>query len=230
MILTPPAVAWAQVLALLAPLPVVLLATLVRPVRRAVSRILPLDPDSPVHTTALMFSVVLFGTQVAAQLTMNLLGQASSGRQLQPIDLVAQELPFALLALVGVGIFVRRDPSQALRRLGLVRPRSYQLLLALAAAGAFYAFSAGMDALGQRLTPDLSREVGAASQRLFGQLGSPLGIATIALGAGICEEALFRGAVQPRLGLVWTSLLFAAVHTAYAISLATLPASAPAMA
>jgi membrane protease YdiL (CAAX protease family) len=193
-------------------------ATLWRPVRLRISRLLPLDPDSPVHATALVLSVILFGTQVAAQLTLNVLGQAAGGRELHPVDLIVQELPFPLLALVGVGIFVRRDPRQALQRLGLVRPRPHQLFLALAAAGAFYAFSTGMDVLGQRLTPDLSRQVGAASQRLFGQLDNPLGIATIALAAGICEEILFRGALQPRLGLIWTALLFAAVHTEYGFS------------
>jgi uncharacterized protein len=194
-------------------------AALLRPVRLTVGRVLPLDPDRPVHTTALVLSIILFGTQAAAQLTLNVLGQATLSRPLQPLDLIAQEIPFALVALVGVGIFVRRDLGQALRRLGLVRPQPYQLLLALAAAGAFYAFSTGMDALGQRLTPDLSRQVGAASQRLFGQLGNPLGVATIALAAGICEEVLFRGALQPRLGLVWTALLFAVVHTEYGFSL-----------
>jgi membrane protease YdiL (CAAX protease family) len=194
-------------------------AVLWRPVRRWVGRALPLDPDRPVHTTALVLSIILFGTQVAAQLTLNVLGQVTAGRQLQPLDLVVQEIPFALVALVGVGLFVRRDLGQALRRLGLVRPQPYQVLLALAAAGAFYAFSTGVDALAMRLTPDLSRQVGAASQRLFGQLGSPLGIATIALAAGICEETLFRGALQPRLGLIWTAVLFTAVHTEYGVSL-----------
>src|SRR5207302_1673130 len=76
-----------------------------RPVRTQVSRVLPLDPDSPVHTTALVLSVILFGTQAAAQLTLNVLGQATTGRQLQPLDLVVQEIPFALAGLVGVGIF-----------------------------------------------------------------------------------------------------------------------------
>src|SRR5437879_4877947 len=127
-----------------------------RPVRTQVSRVLPLDPDSPVHTTALVLSVILFGTQAAAQLTLNVLGQATTGRQLQPLDLVVQEIPFALAGLVGVGIFVRRDLGQTLRRLGLVTPRPHQVFLALAAAGAFYAFSTGVDALGQRITPDLS--------------------------------------------------------------------------
>jgi CAAX protease family protein len=195
-------------------------AVLWRPVRQAVARLLPMDPDSPVHTTALFITVLLFGTQAAAQLSFNVLATTTAGQRLQPLDLVVQEVPFLLAALVGVGIYVRRDPAQSLRRLGLVRPRPWQLLLALAAAGLFYAFSTGVDQLAERLTPDLSRQVGAASQQLFGQLqGSLLGIATIALAAGICEETLFRGALQPRMGLVWTALVFTAVHTEYGLSL-----------
>src|SRR6266566_10017302 len=38
----------------------------------------------------------------------------------------------------------------------------------------------------------------------------------------ICEEILFRGALQPRLGLMVTALLFTSVHTQYSISFDTL--------
>jgi membrane protease YdiL (CAAX protease family) len=38
----------------------------------------------------------------------------------------------------------------------------------------------------------------------------------------ICEEILFRGALQPRLGLVLTALLFTSIHTQYSISFDTL--------
>ena len=40
--------------------------------------------------------------------------------------------------------------------------------------------------------------------------------------AGVCEETLFRGALVPRLGVVVTAVLFAALHTQYAITFATL--------
>jgi membrane protease YdiL (CAAX protease family) len=46
-----------------------------------------------------------------------------------------------------------------------------------------------------------------------------VGIAAIALGPGICEELLFRGALQPRLGLVVTAILFTSIHTQYGVSL-----------
>src|SRR5207249_5826749 len=37
----------------------------------------------------------------------------------------------------------------------------------------------------------------------------------------LCEELLFRGALQPRIGLVPTALLFTSIHTQYALSLDT---------
>ena len=55
--------------------------------------------------------------------------------------------------------------------------------------------------------------------RIFGGLDDPLGVATIALSAGVCEELFFRGALQTRLGLVWPALVFASVHTQYGLSL-----------
>jgi membrane protease YdiL (CAAX protease family) len=37
----------------------------------------------------------------------------------------------------------------------------------------------------------------------------------LGLSAGIGEEITLRGALQPRLGLFWTSLLFAVLHVQY---------------
>jgi len=193
---------------------------LLHPTRAAIARALPIDPASAMHATALVLSVVLFGTQLASQASTDVLAQqAGSGVALGPLDLVAQEVPFLLAAALGVGLFFRRSPGEAVARLGLARPTGWQLLLALATAGVFYAFGNGVDVLSHLLTPGLAGKVEAANQRLFGQLGDPLGIATIALSAGICEEVLFRGAMQPRLGVLWTSLVFAAIHTQYGLSL-----------
>jgi membrane protease YdiL (CAAX protease family) len=45
-------------------------------------------------------------------------------------------------------------------------------------------------------------------------LGRPDGrtVLIVALASGIGEEVLFRGALQPAFGLVWTSLLFGLIH------------------
>jgi membrane protease YdiL (CAAX protease family) len=143
----------------------------------------------------------------------------ATSRQLQPIDLITGELPFLLAGLLGVGLLIRRSPGATMARLGFVRPAWWHVVLGLAAAGIFFAFSSGVDLAAQHLTPDLARKIGSANDRLYSQLNTPLGVATIALAAGIGEETLFRGALQPRMGLLWTAILFAAVHTQYGLSL-----------
>lgn len=195
-------------------------AFLLRGPRARLARLLPLDPDRPVHATAVVLSLLLLGSQLAARAALDLAAaQAGGGAQLGPLDLTLQELPFLLAALLGVGLFARRSPAASLQRLGLVRPQAWEVLLALSLAGLFYAFSLGAEALAHRLTPETARQVESVTRRLFGNLGSPGGIAALALSAGICEEALFRGALQPRLGILWSSLLFAAVHAQYGLSL-----------
>ncbi len=166
-----------------------------KPVRERVAGILHTDPDNPVHTLALVLGVIL---------------------------LFAQELPFLIIALAGVGLWTRRSAIHAADRLGVVRPAWWQITLALAAAGVFFAFSQAVVSLSQVLTPQVAHNVDVTTQHVFSGLNNPIGIAAIALLPAICEEILFRGALQPRLGLVVTALLFTSIHTQYSISFDTL--------
>jgi len=95
-------------------------------------------------------------------------------------------------------------------------------VLALAAAGAFLALGQASDLLSHTVSPDVARRVDATTNHLFGQLGNPIGIAAVALIPGICEDVLFRGALQPRIGLLFTAVLFTSVHTEYGLSFDTL--------
>jgi len=54
--------------------------------------------------------------------------------------------------------------------------------------------------------------------QLFKDLMTPVGGVIVGITAGFGEEILFRGAVQPRFGLVLTSALFALAHLQYALS------------
>ncbi len=184
------------------------------------ARVLPIDPERQVHRMAVVLSLLLVVTQLGTQLSTDVLStQAIGGRSLTRLDLVLQELPFLFAALAGVGLGIRRGPTATLRRLGLVRPAPWQLIAALAAAGLFYAFGVGMDHLAQVLTPALAQKVQAATDRLFAHLTDPVGVLTIAVTAGVCEELLFRGALQPRLGLIWVAVVFTSVHSQYGLSL-----------
>jgi membrane protease YdiL (CAAX protease family) len=80
------------------------------------------------------------------------------------------------------------------------------------------------DILFAALQPDLYEQVGEVSEGLFSPEGlSPISAILFALliglGAGIGEETLFRGAVQPALGITLTSILFASMHVQYGPSL-----------
>ena len=68
-------------------------------------------------------------------------------------------------------------------------------------------------ALSEQLTrrTRLGAELAAALAQLLGRR-TPLECVALALVSGVAEEAFFRGAMQPQLGLTATSVLFGAVH------------------
>ncbi len=195
---------------------------LIRPIRRDVAAFIPIDPDNPVHELALVFAVALLGLQVTAIAFTDVLASNNSQPPLTILDLLEDELPFLITAIVGVGIFVRRSPAESARRLGVVLPAWWQVPLAVACAGAFFGISQASDGLSHLWSPDLAHRVDATTLHVFGQLNNPYGIAAIALIPGICEELMFRGALQPKLGLVLTALLFTSIHTEYGLSFDTL--------
>jgi membrane protease YdiL (CAAX protease family) len=192
------------------------------PVRERVAGVLNIDPDNPVHTLALVLAVILLGLQLAFLTFVDVLAADRSQPPLSVGDLFAQELPFLIIAFAGIGLWSRRNAVQAADRLGVVKPAWWQITLALAAAGVFFAFAQAVVSLSQSLTPQVAHNIDVTTQHLFGGLNNPVGIASIALLPAICEELLFRGALQPRLGLVVTALLFTSIHTQYSISFDTL--------
>lgn len=193
-----------------------------RPIRRDIAAFEPIDADNPVHALALSLAMVFFGTQVTFIAFTDVLAADKAQPPLSIADLFLNELPFLILALAGVGLFMRRQIAAAATRVGFVTPSWWQIALALAGAGAFFALAESSDALNHVVSPDVARNVDATTQHLFGQLGGPVGIAAVALIPGICEEILFRGALQPRIGLVATALLFTSIHTQYGVSVDTL--------
>jgi membrane protease YdiL (CAAX protease family) len=189
-----------------------------KPVRDRVARVLPIDPDSPVHAYALVLAVILLGIQLATIFFLDVLAINQEQPPLTLVDIVASETPFLIMALAGVGLYIRRNAAETAERLGLRRPAWWHVALALAAAGAFFTFIQAADGLSHAWTPQVARQVDKTTQHLFGGLSNPAGIAALAILPGICEEILFRGALQPRLGLLVTAILFTSVHTQYGLS------------
>ncbi len=129
------------------------------PVRSRIARVLPIDSQSPVQALALSLSVILFGVDIASISFTDVLASANAQPPLSLGDLVLDQMPFLILALLGVGLFSRRQLSDSLDRLGLVGPSWWHLAIALAAAGAFFGFSQQMDSLSHATTPHPVRAV-----------------------------------------------------------------------
>jgi len=185
------------------------------PVQRAVARVIPIRPGSPVVYLTIVLGLLLVAQQAGAQV--------QPGTPLTLADLLAQDIPLLLLAFVGVGIFVRRSPREATERLGLLPPRQRRWwLVALVGIIAFLAIAYGIERVADKLTPSSQQQVTNATNVLFSRFNNPLGVILLGLMPAVVEETLFRGALVPRLGVLVTAVLFAALHTQYAITFATL--------
>jgi membrane protease YdiL (CAAX protease family) len=84
------------------------------------------------------------------------------------------------------------------------------LLWGIGFAGVFLA----VNMILSRYVPEEVSDDGGVNEKLFGN--RPLWhIFVISTIVAICEELLFRGAIQHAFGAYWTSILFAAIHIRY---------------
>jgi membrane protease YdiL (CAAX protease family) len=196
---------------------------LIPALRRWVARWLPIDPDSFVHTTALTFAVYQIGLSLAQTALIGSLENLTDVEMRLTIwDVILSGIPLALVALGGVGLLIRRDGRSTLERLGLRRPTWKQLVAAAAIAAVLIGFDAAVSLGWQEVDPTSYELLERVSENIFGGLVTVGGALALGLSAGISEELLFRGAVQPRLGLVLAAVLFAIGHLQYGLTYATL--------
>ena len=191
-------------------------------VRRFLTRWLPFNSESPVHTTALYFSGFLVGNTMLTLTQGGLTEMAVSAQAADIGSLVIQQALFVLLALFGVGLLIRRNGHALSERLGLepltgahirmgIRWIVFLVLLQWA-AGAIWAL----------LDPAQSQLLDNISGELFSGMDTVWEWFVLALTAGLGEEILFRGAVQPVFGIWFTAVLFAVAHVQYGITPITL--------
>jgi len=194
---------------------------LLHPVRLFLARFTPLDPDSIVDLFGLVALLWSLAIGLVALFTVDL---DAIGDQLQitVIDSLVNALMYVGIAFGLVGLWIVRGPREAAQRLGLVRPTWRQAAIAVALVVPMLLLSTGIDALGRLMQPDRYAQL----ERVLNAMGSNVTNPAIALFLGLCagigEELLFRGAIQPRFGIVLTTLLFAIAHTQYGPSFALL--------
>ena len=207
------------------------LALLLPLVRRALARLIPIDPESSVHAVALSLSMLIFinlmvTLGVGLDTLTGVLAEADEidggGGAATIAGLWAQQILMALSAVVGVGWLTRRSWAGVLRRLGVVMPNGRDWAVGIGVGLLLVPVVIGLEYVASLAGIEADADVAKLTEQLLGPLfRSPFGILTLGIAAALGEEPLFRGAAQPRFGLLATAALFALVHSNYGITLST---------
>lgn len=187
---------------------------LLRPFREALARVSPLDPASPVDMAGLCIVLGMLGLFIANSRAPA--AEAPPSAEIIPsigiLELVVQAALFAAIAYIAVGYPYWRDLRAATARLGIVVPGARAIGIAIVATFACFVVAGLAGLAAQQLEPGLSEAVDEVVNQMTAEVQNPLGAIILGASAGIGEEAIFRGALQPRYGLVIPSLLFAMLH------------------
>ena len=185
--------------------------------------------SDPVIFFALWMFVLVLAQNVVSLLTFVYAPEAigavltSSGRASVSTIIISQ-LPLLAIGVLGVGLGVRRNLRETLARLGYGRITVRQLGIVAIFVAVALALNFAADILFRALQPGLYEQIGD----ITGTTQSPVGLSlasallfatVIGLGAAAGEETLFRGAVQPALGIVAASVLWASLHIQYGPSI-----------
>ena len=185
---------------------------LVPGVGRRFLRLLGLDPASPVHRVVAVVFVLTIIDAVVLFLELSESGPVEI--PFYPSDPLVSLMTDVALALAGIGLGLARGWRASLDRLGLRRLTLRQLALAVVVAVVFHVVIGVLEHLESVFLPGVH-----ALEDRFGYdfVGLPpwVGAVLTSMAAGLGEEILFRGALQPRLGVVLTAMLFGALHVQY---------------
>ncbi len=189
------------------------------------ARWVPIDPQSFVHALALVMviAVTLFplvpliaagAPPLLSPYVLQSLDEMQMGTE-ETMRLFAYSLLWTIFgSFMMVGLFIKRDFNQSLKRLAFVMPTIGQVLIAVAFSlvmvVSFAVIDEGIRAfwemMGWRTTdPDLVMQ-------LFSTALTPAGALILSISAGVGEELAFRGVLQPRFGMIWPAVLFASLH------------------
>ena len=193
---------------------------LVKPVRAFLGMLTPMDPKSPIDMMGLgvILMVMVYYTYalIAAPIDPGDLEPASIGA------LIVNVLTFAALGYFAVGLFVYREVGEATSRLGITVPSWKDIVIGVAAVVPAFILSIIASLLTVALQPDVFDSLEETTDELTSGVQSPIGALVLGASSGIGEELLFRGALQPRYGIVLTSALWALLHTQYQFSFVVL--------
>lgn len=190
--------------------------TLTPQLRRQLARIIPFDPEAWTDIIGLF----LLGS-LAALSVFSLTSGDSTTEAVSYAELVVTVFAYSALAFILVGYSFHRTLPQAMARLGLERPTVRQIGTALGFVVLAFMVAIGSNILLQVLQPDLADEITENLRNMTSNVDTLWGALLLGICAGVGEEILFRGAIQPRYGIIFTAAVFALLHQQYGASMVT---------
>lgn len=190
--------------------------------RRLLARWLPLDPTSSVHTLALILAGYLIGANILVLSQGGLEGLAETSEASSIWQVIIAEMFYAVVGIMGVGLFVRRQGWKLVERLGLEKPTLGQLKGSVRWILALLALQWITGLVLYYTNPEQAELLDELNSLLLGNMDTVWEWFLLAAAAAAGEEILFRGALQPVLGLWVTSLLFALAHIQYGLTPVTI--------
>lgn len=185
---------------------------LLRPIRALLARVTPLDPASAIDMTGLCALLGLLGSQIGLSLAPLAENPPDALPSANIAELLVQAAAFVAIAYIIVGFPYWRDLRAATSRLGIVTPTPRTTGIGLAATVACFAVAIVASVAAERLDPGLGEALDEVVNQITAEVQNPLGAVVLGASAGIGEEAFFRGALQPRFGIVLPALVFASLH------------------
>ena len=139
------------------------------------------------------------------------------------LNLLGFQIVMLMFSFVGIGFATRRTLKQSILRLNIKFPNLKYVILGVVAIFLIdYLVWGAMGIFGQLVGGDVAQKTVEESSNIENTIEtirrfapSIPKLALISIVVGISEELLFRGALQPRFGKFYTSLLFASLHFQY---------------
>lgn len=192
---------------------------LLRPFRQGLASVTPMDPESPIDYSGL---AILLAVSSFLWFSLILGGEPVEITPMSTGDMITLLLvnlaTFVAFAYVAVGYRNYRTGEEATARLGLTKPTTEHILVGLLAVVPAFAFAIIGSILTEVFQPEVVDRLGENIDNLTSGVQNPLGAIILGLSAGIGEEVLFRGALQPRFGIALTTMLWVLLHTQYELT------------
>lgn len=189
---------------------------LIPSLRRLVAKVIPFDPTSWADTIGLFVIA-----SIVALSSVALFVEADEQEPATYLVLAVTAVTEVALAFAIVGAPFYRTVKQGTKRLGLVVPTMRDIGIAVGLVIVAFVISVTSSILVRYAQPDLYDRINDNLGTMTSGIDTWWGAVVLGLCAGIGEELLFRGAIQPKYGIVVTAVVFAVLHQQYGASFVT---------